>query len=143
MHVDPTPRERIEAECRRRGRSALVAGCARLIMDDDVDVGLILVLGGATARAVLSKGPRDDLRYWFRVWGARGLLWAWDGTALEAVRHALRDEAWRVRELGAKIVARHLIGDALTDVAGLREDPVPRVRAAATRAVVRLTRAGA
>ena len=40
-------------------------------------------------------------------------------------------------------VARHLIGDALTDVAELRDDPVHRVRTAATRAVTRLTRTGA
>lgn len=137
------PRVRIEAECRRRSRSALAAGCARLIMGDDTDVELILVLGGATARSVSSTGPREDLRYWLRVWGARGLLWAWDGTAREAEHAALRDEAWRVREMAAKVVARHLIGDALTDVAELRDDPTQRVRTAATRALVRLTRARA
>ncbi len=77
------------------------------------------------------------------MWGARGLLWAWDGTAREAEHAALRDEAWRVREMAAKVVARHLIGDALTDVAELRDDPTQRVRTAATRALVRLTRARA
>jgi hypothetical protein len=58
----------------------------------------------------------------------RGLLWAWDS----AVSIALRDESWRVREMAAK-VARHLVGDALPAVVELRDDPVPRVRAAAQR----------
>jgi len=70
-------------------------------------------------------------------------LWAWDDSALDAVSVALSDQAWRVREMAAKVVARHLLGDALPAVAELRDDPVPRVRAAANRAVARLTQAGA
>lgn len=77
------------------------------------------------------------------MWGARGLLWAWDNSALAALRAALRDPAWRVREMAAKVVARNLVGDALDDVAPLRDDPVRRVRVAATRAVATLTARGA
>lgn len=134
-----TPRERIEAECVRRGKPAVVEGCVALILGGQTDSRLLWVLGGPTTRWALESGPA----YWFRVWGARGLLWAWDDSALPALRVALADEAWRVREMAAKIVARHLVGDALTEVAALRDDPVPRVRAAASRAVARLTRAGA
>ena len=133
-----SPRERIELECARRGRTAVVAGCVRLIHGDDSDTRLITVLGGPTARWAL-EGERAD---WYRVWAMRGLLWAWEDGALPAVLLALGDEAWRVREMAAKVVARHLVGDALDTVATLRDDPVPRVRAAATRAVARLTRAG-
>jgi HEAT repeat protein len=89
--------------------------------------------------AVLRGRAGEGPPYWHRVWAARGLLWAWDGTALPALREALRDDAWRVREMAAKVVARNLVGDALPDVEPLRRDPVPRVRAAAARAVVRLT----
>jgi HEAT repeats len=81
--------------------------------------------------------------YWLRVWGARGLLWVWDDSALGALRFALEDDAWRVREMAVKVVARHRLGDALASVAALQEDPVPRVRAAASRAVTVLTAAGA
>ncbi|MFL6142463.1 MAG: HEAT repeat domain-containing protein [Labedaea sp.] len=137
-----TPRQRIEAECRRRGRPALVAGCVRLIRGDESDIGLIAVLGGDTANWYLGGGHPDQ-RYWSRVWAARGLLWVWDTAGLDALLLALRDPAWRVREMAAKVVARHLVGDALPMVAALREDPVPRVRAAAVRAVARLTEAGA
>ena len=73
------------------------------------------------------------------MWAARGLLHAWDDSATEAIIHATDDEAWRVREMAGKVVARHRVGDALDAVAALRDDPVPRVRAAAQRAVVILT----
>ena len=39
----------------------------------------------------------------------------------------------------AEVVASHHVGEALGSVVGLRDDPVPRVRAAAQRAVVILT----
>lgn len=120
----------------------MVAGCVRLMAGDDVEPALLVALGGPGAQKFLDGEQHDD-RYWLRVWGTRGLLWAWDGSALAAVRAALADEAWRVREMACKVVARHLVGDALADVAALGDDPVPRVRAAATRAVVRLTGAGA
>lgn len=141
--LDTTPKQRVAAECARRGRPAFVAGCVRLLAGDDSDVPLIESLGGATAPWALDPAREPEQRYWFRVWAARGLLWAWEDTARPAVRAALRDEAWRVREMAAKVIARNLVGDLLADVAVLRDDPVPRVRAAATRAVVRITRANA
>jgi len=45
--------------------------------------------------------------------------------------------------MAAKVVARHRLGDALPNVADLQHDPTARVRAAASRAVVLLTAAGA
>jgi len=142
-HWGLTPRQSIEAECVRRGRREVVAGCVRLLSGEDADVALILALGGPPARQVIDAGPGSDLRYWLRVWGARGLLWAWDGSAADALRGALGDPAWRVREMAAKVVARHLVGDLLPAVAELRDDAVPRVRAAGVRAVAVLTHAGA
>lgn len=137
------PRDRIELECARRGRNPVVAGCVRLVLREEVDVRLILVLGGPTAEHLLATDFRDDLRYWLRVWGMRGLLWQWDDSACPAVRAGLHDEAWRVREMTAKVVARHHLGDFLEQVACLRVDPMHRVRAAAHRAVTVMTRAGA
>ncbi|GAA2711760.1 HEAT repeat domain-containing protein [Actinoplanes palleronii] len=142
-HWGITPRQSIEAECLRRGPAAVVAGCLRLITEDDGgDPGMILVLGGPAGRHFIGGPPRDD-RYWLRVWGLRGLLWNWDDRAVPAVRTALADEAWRVREMAAKVAARHLVGDALPELAGLAADPTPRVRAAAARAIRLLTDAGA
>jgi HEAT repeat protein len=92
---------------------------------------------------VLGPHPRRDQRYFLRVWAARALLYAWDDSAQGAVLDALADESWRVREMVAKVVARRKLGDALAAVAGLSSDPVPRVRAAAARAAMILTAAGA
>jgi hypothetical protein len=136
--ADLTPQQRVEAECRRRGKRAVVDGCARLIRGDYADAGLITALA-PDGSAKFFDGRKHDDTYWFRVWGARGLLWAWHDSATGALLAAFDDEAWRVREMAAKVVARHLVGDALPAVAKLRDDPVPRVRAAADRAVARLT----
>jgi HEAT repeat protein len=138
-----TPRQRVEAECARRGAAALVSGCVDLVAGADADPGLILALGGEHARRLLDDGPREDQRYWLRVWALRGLLWVCDARAVPAVRAGLGDPAWRVREMAAKVVARHRLGDLLSASAELRSDPVPRVRAAASRAVAALTRANA
>ncbi|GIF65756.1 hypothetical protein Ais01nite_37910 [Asanoa ishikariensis] len=143
----PPPRTRILAECDRRGRDAVVDGCIALLAGaDDRDAPLIVVLGGPAASWALDPvdgGPGSSRWYWVRVWAARGLLWAWEDRAASTTVLALGDTEWRVRELAAKVVARHLVGDALMAVSVLRTDPVPRVRAAADRAVVALTAAGA
>lgn len=138
-----TPRQSVELACARDGLDTVVAGCVRLLAGDDRDVQLIVALGGPHAERVLDGGPAETQRYWLRVWAARGLLWAWDDNAIEAIGSALRDPAWRVREMGAKVIARHVVGDLLDAVADLRDDPVSRVRAAATRAVDALLRDGA
>jgi hypothetical protein len=143
----PPPRTRVLAECERRGRDAFVGGCGALLSGaGDDDVPLIVVLGGPGASWALDPaegGPGSSRWYWVRVWAARGLLWAWEDSAASTIVAALDDPAWRVREMAAKVVARHLVGDALARVTVLRDDPVPRVRAAAHRAVVALTAAGA
>ena len=140
-----TPRQRIAAECARHGPLPLTRACAALLRrrPGEVSDELIAVLGGESARDVLDGGAGGRSGYWPRVWAARGLLHQWDPTAADAVIGATRDEAWRVREMAAKVVARHKVGDALDAVAALRADEVERVRAAASRAVTILTAAGA
>ncbi len=141
----PHPKERIAAECLLRGKDALVAGCAALLegRHHEVDDQLVLVLGGDAARYVLSGFEGGKGGYWPRVWGARGLLYAWDAMATGAIIAATRDEAWRVREMAGKVIARHQVRDGFQAVSRLRADGVPRVRAAAERAVTALTAHGA
>jgi HEAT repeat protein len=136
------PRDRIDAECARRGKDAVVAGCVALLEGRETDGELIVALGGPPARWAVGAGVEGP-RYWRRVWAARGLLWTWDDSAAPAISGALGDEAWRVREMAAKVVARHRLGDALPIVVDLQHDPSARVRAAASRAVVLLTASGA
>jgi hypothetical protein len=142
---EQTPRERIQAECGRRGKHALIAGCIALLdgRSGDVDDSLVVALGGEPGEYVLTGGEGGKGGYWPRVWAARGLLHVWDDAATTAIIAATSDEAWRVREMAAKVIARHRVGDALTAVATLRDDPVPRVRAAANRAVTMLAASGA
>mgnify|MGYP006137620203 CR=1 FL=1 len=64
------------------------------------------------ARWVITGRPSGP-HYWLRVWATRGLLWAWDDIALETVGAALDDDAWRVREMAVKVVARHRLEDLL------------------------------
>jgi hypothetical protein len=134
-----TPGQSIEAECKRRGKPALTSGCIDLLEGREVDDGLVLALGGAAAEYVLSGHEGGKSGYWPRVWAARGLLHAWDDSATRAIIRATTDDAWRVREMAAKVVARHRIDDALSAIADLQDDPVFRVRSAAGRALVALT----
>jgi hypothetical protein len=137
-----TPRQSIEIECARRGRDQVIDGCIALLRGRDVDDDLLMALGGPNGQNVIHDGPAQRNQYWGRVWGARGLLYAFDERATDAVIGALRDEHWRVREMAAKVIARYKLGVALPAVAELRDDPVPRVRAASERALVVLTAAG-
>jgi hypothetical protein len=134
-----TPRQNVEAECERRGKPAFIRGCVDVLTGRDVDDGLVLALGGDAAGYVLDGREGGKNGYWPRVWAARGLLHVWDDDATTAIIRAAADDAWRVRELAAKVVARHRIDDALEVMAELRNDKVPRVRVAAERAVAALT----
>ena len=142
-HWGKTPRQSIETECERRGKDALVAGCMDLLTGRATDSELIVALGGPPAHWAVSGDKPGGPDYWFRVWAARGLLWAWEDKALPAVLTALSDDSWRVREMAVKVVARHELGDALPIVTELRNDPVVRVRRAAERAVIRILDSGA
>jgi len=142
-HWDLSPRESVERECERRGEDQVVARCIALLRGGDTDLEFARAIGGPAADSVLGPHPRADQRYFLRVWAARALLYAWDTAAADAVVAAMDDEAWRVREMAAKVVARRRIGDALPAVAALQQDPVPRVRAAAARALAVLTVTGA
>jgi HEAT repeat protein len=96
-----------------------------------------MALGGPPAdwvRTGVEAGPD----YWLRVWAARGLLYAWHGSARGAVRSALEDRAWRVREMALRVVAERGLGEERAAVEAMCHDDSARVRAAATQALGRL-----
>ena len=138
-----SPRQSIEAECERRGKQAVVSGCLELLAGGAADPDFLLALAGPGAEQVISGREGGLGGYWPRVWAARGLLYAWDDRATPSVVEGIRDEAWRVREMALKVIARHELGEAIDAVAALQDDPVARVRAAAERALVILTSARA
>jgi len=116
----------------------VVSGCVDLLQGREVDDALVLALGGPPAEYVLGGGAGGRNGYWPRVWACRGLLYAWEKGAAPAVVQATGNNAWRVREMAAKVIARHRIEDAIGAVVGLQDDPVTRVRAAGERAVIAL-----
>lgn len=132
---EDTPQERVNAECRRRGADVFVSRCVEVLNGRDVDDAFLHVLGGPHAAQVLSGAEGGRHGYWPRVWATRGLLYAWDASATDVLIAATDDAAWRVREMTAKVIARHRVGEALNAAAALQHDPVARVRAAAERAV--------
>jgi hypothetical protein len=135
-----TPRQSIAAVCAARGTTEVIEDCVALLAGKDADPGLVRALAGPGAARFLDA-PADQ-RYWLRVWGARGLLWALsepgappadEHRAAAAIVGALGDEHWRVREMAAKVAARHRIDDAQPGVVVLLDDEIPRVRAVAAR----------
>lgn len=132
--TDATPRLRVQQACAVLGESEVVRRCCVLLTGRTDDTQLIVTLGGTPARLLLDEGIPPRQEYWLRVWAARGLLWAGPGEDVAPLRSALRDEAWRVREMACKVIARHRVGDLLEEVAALESDPVARVRSAACRA---------
>lgn len=87
---------------------------------------------------------RSARRIGWRVWAARGLLWAEPGEDIAALRAGLDDDHSRVREMVCKLTARHRVGELLGQAAHLEEaDPITRVRAAASRAGRRIVEAEA
>jgi hypothetical protein len=124
----------------------VVADCLSILQGDEPDPAFVIVLGGSPALRLLAGDSRADVDLWSRVWALRGLLWALDAETVDdaapAIVTALHHPGWRVREKAAQVVARHLVDAAMSDVVSLREtDPVPRVRAAADRAVQRVAAA--
>jgi HEAT repeat protein len=135
------PKDLVAQACAKYGREVVGRWCADLLAGrrayDDPDAPSITWLGGAHAEAELHRG---DLRergqdYWVRVWAARGLRYAWTPGAARDVQAALADPAWRVRETAVKLVGLYELGEAADALVPLVDDEVPRVRAAAVRAL--------
>ena len=85
----------------------MVKGCVDLLRGAEVDDDFIVVLGGEHGVAILEgrDGGRDG--YWPSVWAVRGLLHVWDDVATTETVRAMAHSSWRVREMAAKVVARH------------------------------------
>ncbi|HYJ69263.1 MAG TPA: HEAT repeat domain-containing protein [Nocardioidaceae bacterium] len=95
-------------------------------------------LGGAQAVSALGRDPHLAAReqnYWPRVWAARGLRYVWMSYAEPGVVAALRDPAWRVREMAAKVVAQRELSSAADALVPLLTGSTARARVAAIRAI--------
>jgi len=137
------PRDLLAGAARHYGETLVATWCADLLTGrvegDDEEFPPLAWLGGRVAGWELGREAAEgEDHYWPRVWGARGLLYVWAPEASAAVAAGLGDRAWRVREMSAKLVRLREIGEAadtLTDLTDETLEPVPRVRAAAVRAL--------
>ena len=128
-----TPKWSIESECERRGRDNVIHDCIAILNGRGVEDDFLRVIGGPSAENVLEGRDGGIDVYWPRVWAARGLLHVWDDVATDAIITATTHAAWRVREMSAKVIARHHVGSAIDAVVILLDDENARVRASAAR----------
>ena len=139
--VHARPAERVAELVAQLGTDAVVQWCAGLLVGDtaydDPALPSLSWLGGPAAPWLLDQvePQRSVNAYWVRVWAGRGLLHVYAPTAARHIVGALGDDAWRVREMVAKVVARWEVADAADDLVPLMRDEVTRVRAAAVRAL--------
>jgi hypothetical protein len=116
------------------GTRDAAAWCAELLSGADPHdyTGMISYLGGRATQAALDGTWKP---YWPRTWGARGLLYVWVDEVADAVVTGLSDEHWRPAEMCLKVAARREIGPAGPAALPWLDHQLPRVRAAACRAL--------
>jgi hypothetical protein len=123
--------ERLQAAVASEGEPAVVQRAISLLEGGYEGEEFLRVVGGPHADGILSGAPS---LYWPELWGARALNYVWSDAAAPAVIRGLGNQAWRVREMCAKVSALRLVGTA-TDLAALVTDDHARVRSAAARAL--------
>lgn len=134
--VDLPLERRLAVAVERYGEPAVVSRSLSLLAGNNEGADFLLFVGGEHARGILDGAP---VLYWPELWGARALLhvWdesVWDESAASLVISTLSNPAWRVREMGARLVAARGL-DAAAELADLLGEEVPRVRASAARAL--------
>jgi HEAT repeat protein len=138
VQIDDSPGDRIAAAITRFGEKTVVDRSASLLMGGNEGEEFLLIVGGRHAQGVLDGAPP---LYWPEVWGARALTFVWADTAAPAVHRGLGDQAWRVREMCARVAFLRRLPEQDALVA-LLSDEVARVRGAAARALGEVGDAG-
>jgi hypothetical protein len=93
---------------------------------------MLWYLGAQATPGVLSG--RWEL-YWVRTWGARGLRYVWVDECAAAIVAGLSDEHWRPAEMCLKVATVREVGEAGPGAVTWAGHELPRVRAAACRAL--------
>lgn len=123
--------ERIAAAAARYGEHDVVERALALMAGKYVGDDFLLYVGGRHAQGLLDGAPA---LYWPELWGARALLHVWEPDAASAVREGLDNQAWRIREMCARVFLERGLPLA-PQMRSLVSDEVPRVRIAALRAL--------
>lgn len=129
--VDLPLERRLEAAVALYGEDVVVTRALSLMSGNYEGEDFLLYLGGEHAQGILDGAP---VLYWPELWGLRALLYVWDNSAIAAVAQSLQNPAWRVREMGARVIAERGLPMSAELTLALT-DGTPRVRVAAARAL--------
>jgi len=129
--LDASPGDRIAIAIQRFGEAEVADRASSLLSGNNEGEEFLLWVGGQHAQGILDGAPA---LYWPEVWGARALLYAWDESALPAVRAGLGNQAWRVREMSTRVVAAREL-PCSAELRSLFSDENARVRENAARAI--------
>ena len=130
--VDLPIEKRLAAAVKLYGEAVVVRRAVSLLAGNNEGEDFLLFVGGDHARGILDGAP---VLYWPELWGTRALLYVWDDSAEEAVSAAMANQAWRVREMGARVAAARKLQQFSAVVSALLADEVARVRATAARSL--------
>lgn len=129
--VDLPIEGRIKAAIELYGEQTVIARSLSLLDGKYEGEDFLLFVGGEHARGILNGAPS---LYWPELWGLRALQYVWDDSAISPVLRSLSNPAWRVREMGCRVIAVRGL-PAADELLPLLADGTPRVRAAAARAL--------
>lgn len=123
--------ERLRAAIEHYGEEAVAQHAITLLRGKNAGKDFLLYAGGRHALGILDGAPA---LYWPELWGARTLLHVWSDAAAPYIVVGLNNQAWRIREMCAKVVLKQdlKVADKLVR---LTTDENPRVRAAALHAL--------
>jgi hypothetical protein len=136
------PREVILGACAEHGEDTVIDWCIAFLTGEITGEDafgaelpkLVAITGSANPGGWAH--PVDPVNYyWVRVWAARAFLYIWRDDVVEALLAVADDPAWRVREHIAKITAQRELGQLVDSLLPMLSHELPRVRAAAVRAV--------
>lgn len=131
LPIDLPTAERIHAAVEHYGEQAVIDNSIALLRAKNAGKDFLLYAGGRHALGILDGAPA---LYWPELWGARALLYVWSEAAAPYVVVGLNNQAWRVREMCARVIVLRGLAVA-PKLVRLTTDEVPRVRAAALHAL--------
>lgn len=131
LPLDLPTAQRIQAAVDHYGEQAVVENAIAILRGENAGKDFLLYAGGRHALGILNGAPA---LYWPELWGARALLHVWGESAAPNIVAGLGNQAWRVREMCARVIQLREL-DAAPQLVAACNDDVPRVRAAAVRAL--------
>lgn len=131
LPLDLPTAERLQAAVAHYGESVVIDNSIALLRGKNAGKDFLMYAGGRHALGILDGAPA---LYWPELWGARALLHVWSDAAAPYIVVGLTNQAWRVREMCAKVILLRGLQVA-PKLMRLTTDEVPRVRAAALHAL--------